>query len=518
MCPAPPPSESGVPPSPPSPPFRRGLGRAAAGLLIASIGLLVVVGALGPSAAVPRFPAGLPWPPYFAHVRPPELLAAMLAWLAVGLGGAGLVVALLAARRGWRPSPRKLIVGCLLAVIALVVIPPVGSNDMLDYAVYGRIAALGHSPYRETPARLAATGDPVGRVAPVAWRNAPSVYGPLATASEQAASQLAGTSAARTIFWLKVWNGLAYLAVVLALDRVLRSDPAGRVRAHLLWSVNPLMLLAVLAGGHIDGLAAAAGFVGLLALRRLGAARGLAAGVLVGAAVATKASFALYLVGVAWAARRSPRTLAAAALGLAAVLVPSYVLSGRAALRAVVSRATGVPDVYQPWHLLTGALGLTGIGPVERFDNTAGLIAFVILAAVLLWRMPAGPPGLAFAGPALAVSLAWLVCSPQQRPWFDAMIFPLLALLPATRLDWVVAFRAVVASAAELPGAVYFGLRPHWLMVLSNVVSRYAAPPALAAAAAVLLWLCVTRRWTQLARPALAEPLPEAGHLDRRAS
>jgi hypothetical protein len=392
--------------------------------------------------------------------------------------------------------------------------PPVGSNDMLDYAVYGRIAELGHSPYQMTPGMLARTGDPVGVLAPAAWRTDPSVYGPLATASEQAASALSGASAARTVFWLKAWNALAYLAVVLALDRVLRKNPAGRVRAHLLWSVNPLMLLAVLAGGHIDGLAAAAGVLGLLCLRRLVPTQspgspssgrrerawrelgwGLAAGLLVGAAIAVKAEFALYLAGLAWAARRSPRALVAAGLGVAAVLVPSYLLAGWAAVRAIVSRATGVPAGYQPWHLLTGALGIERLVAVRHIDDLAGVIAFVILAVVLLWRFPDGPPVMPFVMPALALSLAWLVCSPQQRPWFDAMIFPLLALMPATRLDWVIGARAVVAAAAELPGARQHGMRPHWLVELSAVVSRELAPLALAVIAVALIWLCVSGQW-----------------------
>ena len=40
-----------------------------------------------------------------------------------------------------------------------------------------------------------------------------------------------------------------------------------RLRAHLLWSVNPLLLWEIVAGGHIDGLAAAFGLLGILALR-----------------------------------------------------------------------------------------------------------------------------------------------------------------------------------------------------------------------------------------------------------
>ena len=96
--------------------------------------------------------------------------AAALAWIAVGIGGLGLVAGLVAARRGWRPAPRRLIIGCLLAVIALMVAPPVGSTDMLDYAIYGRIAALGHSPYVMTPAQLTSSGDPVGKFSPPACR------------------------------------------------------------------------------------------------------------------------------------------------------------------------------------------------------------------------------------------------------------------------------------------------------------------------------------------------------------
>jgi hypothetical protein len=472
----------------------RAVSRVAIGFITASAALLVAVGLLGPSAAVPRFPSAPPWPSYFTGARPGEATVTILAWLAVGLGGTGLAAGLLAARRGWRPRSRTLLAASLLAVITLVVVPPVGSTDMLDYASYGRISVLGHSPYRMTPAMLAATGDPVGAVAPHTWRRVPSVYGPLATASEAAASALAGPSPARTVFWLKVWNGLAYLAVALALDRLLRRDPGARVRAHLLWTVNPLMLFAVLAGGHIDGLAAAAGFLGLACLRRPGAVRGLAAGMLAGAAIAIKAPFLLYLPGLAWAARRSPRTLAAAAVGAAAVIGPSYAAAGRAAVTAVVGRGTGPPDLYQPWQLLTRALT---VPQGARFDDLAGLAAAVIFAAVLLARLPAVRPGLPAVTPALALSLAWLTWSPQQRPWFDAMVFPLVALLPATRLDWVVAARALAGALAELPGVTFYTqLRPPWLSAAGDLISRGLAPAALVAAAAVLAWCCVTRRWT----------------------
>ena len=131
---------------------------------------------------------------------------------------------------------------------------------------------IGHSPYVMTPLQLARTGDPVGRQIPFreipsSWANAVSVYGPVATAAEWGAAELGGTSLARITFWLKLEEAVAFGAVILALDRLLRSDPEMRLRAHLLWSVNPLLLWEIVASGHIDGLAAVFGLLGIAALR-----------------------------------------------------------------------------------------------------------------------------------------------------------------------------------------------------------------------------------------------------------
>ena len=102
------------------------------------------------------------------------------------------------------------------------------------------------------------------------WANAVSVYGPVATGAEWAAAKLGGTSLARITFWLKLEEALAFGAVMLALDRMLRSDSAMRLRAHLLWSANPLLLWEIVAGGHTDGLAAAFGLLGVASMRTRG--------------------------------------------------------------------------------------------------------------------------------------------------------------------------------------------------------------------------------------------------------
>lgn len=475
----------------------RRLAHAAIVATAVSVATVVAVGALGPSAAVPAFGAASPWPPWFAPADPPAVLVSVALWAAVLLGGAGLGMGLLAARHGWQPRPGRLVAGSLIAVVALLVVPPVGSTDMMDYAVYGRIAALGGSPYRMTPLELRATGDPVGALAPTPWDNRPSVYGPLATATEWAAASLGAGSAGRTVFWLKVWNALAYLATTLALDRLTRSDRARRIRAHLLWSVNPLMLLAVLAGGHIDGLSAALAVLAVASLSPRGRwcpspRRAVLAGLLLGAAVAVKAPLLLVGAGLAWAMRRSPRALAALVAGMLAVLVPGYLVAGWAAVSALAGRAAGSSSVYDPW-LLTRGLGLhLSTGSIDIL----GACGSLTLAVIMLWRLPAGLASYPFARPALALLLGWLIATPQQRPWYDAAVFPLLVVMPATRLDWVAVARAVTAALAQLPGVTYYpSLVPGWLSASARTISVTAVPIALVGIAIALCWLCASGRW-----------------------
>ena len=330
------------------------------------------------------------WPPWFASLHLTDLTVTAVLWVALLLGAAGVAAGLAAVRRGWRPPVRWLVTGAVVAAIALAVVPAVGSTDMLDYAAYGRIAALHHSPYLVTPEQLRLAHDPVGQLAPYLWQNVPSVYGPLATAAQWAASELGGRSAAVTIFWLKVWNGAAFLVVVLTLDWLTRALPAMRARAHLLWSVNPLMLWAVMAGGHVDGLAAGIALLALAVLGRtvvlaqdpgrISTVRAFGSGLLLGAATAVKAPFVLFGLGLAWVARRSPRTLAAAAGG-AVVLAAGYLAAGRGALTDTVQRGYGVAgdNLWQVFYRLVG------IGPPFRHitlvaalgRSVAGGIAYI---------------------------------------------------------------------------------------------------------------------------------------------
>ncbi|HYZ53054.1 MAG TPA: hypothetical protein VE733_06025, partial [Streptosporangiaceae bacterium] len=237
----------------------RVLSWAAAIGIIAAVLTIIVVSAVGPSLAVVTMPKPAVGPPFWLWLHPSVPLVTFVLWGAAGVGGAGVIAGLVAVARGARPSVRAIIAFAFLAVAALTVLPPAGSTDILDYAANGRMVVTGHSPYVMTPLQLKKTGDPIGRWIPQPWEKNVSVYGPVASAEEWAAAELGGNSVARVTFWLKLWNSIAFGAVVLMLDRMLRSSPARRLRAHLLWTANPLLLWEIVASGHIDVLSAAFG-------------------------------------------------------------------------------------------------------------------------------------------------------------------------------------------------------------------------------------------------------------------
>src|ERR1017187_3176829 len=100
----------------------------------------------GPAPTPLGGPAGgPPWEWQSFQVSVPVVVIAL--WLAAILGGGGVAAGLAAVRGGVRVSAGQLLIFGLLVVAILTVLPPVGSSDSLDYAGYGRMVVLGHSPY-----------------------------------------------------------------------------------------------------------------------------------------------------------------------------------------------------------------------------------------------------------------------------------------------------------------------------------------------------------------------------------
>jgi hypothetical protein len=451
---------------------------------------------------------GPPWDLTSLHMS--VGVATALIWTALIVGAAGVVTGLAAVQRGARPNVRMILIAAGVAVVLLTVFPPAGSTDAFDYAAYGRLVVLGHSPYVSTPHLLRVTHDALARSVPTIWQRFFSVYGPLGTLEQFFAAKLGGTSAARITFWLKLWDSIAFGVVAYVADRMLRSDPAQRLRAHLLWTINPLLLWDLIAAGHIDLLAGAFGMLGVLVLGRHSETvrppllRVFAAGMLIGAAADIKVNFALFGLGLAWVLRRSLTGLAAAAAGAIVVIAPGYGWFGMAAVHALSARRNGTSaDSF--YNDFLGA---------HLRPHIAEIAVVVVIAMALLAykRMPMGDLSRPVIRAALVLSVAWLFFWPYQFPWYDTMILVLLMFYPATRLDWLVIWRIAAGSLPNTPGnptippGHIIGLLHHWSIVV-------IAPLVLLAAAVAFVVLCLTRQWIPRVHGGPPGPAPEEPEL-----
>ncbi|MFI6522250.1 polyprenol phosphomannose-dependent alpha 1,6 mannosyltransferase MptB [Spirillospora sp. NPDC050679] len=479
------------------------LGRAGLAAIAGSLLCFLLTALLGPSAFEPFLAADPGVPPYALNAEPSPYVVIGLVVLGVLAGTAGLGACFAAVRRGWTCRARPLVAAGLLAAVAFMFMPPVGSTDHLNYAAYGRMVVLGHDPYETGADRL--PGDPVAGAAEE-WRGTPSVYGPLTTAGQALASWVGGDSVRLTVFALSVLNVLAFALTALLLHRTARDDRA-RLRAALLWTANPLMIFHLVAGAHNDVLAVAP-MVAALAAFRAGTARAsgvggaLATGVLVGIGAAVKLPAALAGGGPAWSLLRSARGRDRA-LRLAALFGGAAVTAGLA-FRAAgphaldqVRNASNMISFATPWHLVDLALPRSFIK-----------VAWVLLMLALVWLLYRALPGERDEPRrvAAALVLAWLFAAPYELPWYDGFGWAVLALLAWSRFDWLLLAHTAVLSLAYLPARdpKLIGL-PGWLeWFLPSVLRSVIAPVLLTGVLVVLVRQCLRARRS----PASAAPPP----------
>lgn len=403
--------------SPAGAPSGRAAARAALGCGVASVLGLAGTAALGDSAAVPGLGPGTVLPPWDVAAGPSSGLVTALLAVAWTLAAATVLLGLLALRRngfGW--DGRRTALLAAAAVLALVVVPPLGSADHLSYAAYGRIMATGDDPYVTPPDAWRGGVDPVAGAVQPPWQSTTSVYGPVATAAQTLAAVVGDGSLRRTVWAWQVLAGLAFLGTGLALDRLAvalarrrgrpgpddgTADDEGaddetaraatghaRARVAVLWTLNPLLLGQLVLGAHVDVLAAAFA-AGALALA---VRRPFVAGALVAAAVATKAPFALAGLALVWGVRRLPRRqalghLAIGALGAGLVLLPAHLWTGPHTYDQL-QRASRFVSFATPWRLLVDQLDpLLGRGPVRSLVTPLAAVLAVALAVLLARRV-----------------------------------------------------------------------------------------------------------------------------------
>ena len=170
------------------------------------------------------------------------------------------------------------------------------------------------------------------------------------------------------------------------------------------------------------------------------------------------------------------------------MLAPSYLGAGPAAVHALFARnyLASIDNFYQ---LFAGSHG-----HYVPHQFAISVVAFAAVAALMLWRLPDGAPALPAVRPALAVSVAWVFLWSYQLPWYDAMVVCLLAVYPASVLDWLVLARLTAPTFALMPGNAGYP-RVHVLTVVTVDSLFYLAPAVLLAAVVALVWVASPGRW-----------------------
>jgi hypothetical protein len=196
--------------------------------------------------------------------------------------------------------------------------------------------------------------------------------------------------------------------------------------------------------------------------------------------------------------------------GFAAVVAGDIALIGRAGV-AQSFRASEMVSVGSPWRVVRTLLRVSVIPESAAGDVVRALavVLMVCLAAGLLrWlRRVDGSCGALAAAAPFALVLAWLLAWPYVLPWYDALGWALLPLLPGSGLDWLLLARTAALGFAYLPArsaAVTIPVGLRWM----EPVIRSALTPAVLASVVVLLVITM-RSPARSARPtALADANP----------
>jgi alpha-1,6-mannosyltransferase len=482
---------------------------ALAGIVTATV-LTWFVGALGPSAVTltlgPRKTFLPPWYLPAGIVRPNEWLVSSLIWAAIGVGAVGLFVGMRALADGWQPHLRRLFaLGTGLSLVTITV-PPMTSADVLMYAAYGRLQAIGRDPYEITPAEIfRGQYDPVMRWTEQPWTDTPSVYGPITSWTQVLANRLGGDNMHDIVFWLQVFAVVPFIITCAGAVLLAHGDPRRQARATLLTIANPVLIWAVVAGAHNEALSVMFAVMGLMMMRK----SPFAAGVGIGLAGCAKLSIGIWGIAMLWAYRREPKKAVLLCLGALIPMALAYVLWAPTAFFQVlrngsyVSVGSWANPVFRFLDLfMTGVAAKIIVGVIAY----AGLVVIAwMLSKVVGWT--AAPGLVAGADPqrdpltialrtALVLSTAWLITSMYTLSWYDLIAWIPLAVLAANKLDRIMLLRIAPLSMAYVPGrAIQVGAA---LDFTANRVRDTVSPIfQMAVLLAVVLW------WRKPGRPEL---------------
>ena len=408
--------------------------------------LCMLLGATSPNAETIKARLPLSILPSLGHQH---VLASLMLYTSDILACLGLAGMLWAHSQGWRPNPRRLVLVSSAIVAIMVCLTPVGSSDTASYAAYGRIAAQGGNPYVTNPR---AWGDTAyTHMVGAMWRKTPSVYGPFATVIQSFAASIGRDNPAVTIWILMILNGAVFISVGLLLLKT-SDDP---LRATLFWTANPVLIMELVGGGHLDTFVAAAAICAIQVARRVTTAWGdVLAGVLVGLACGIKIYAVLIGLGLAvplllrreW--MRTARMTAAALLTLGL----GYSAWGIDALKPVLGGLKLV-TLPSPWRVFELAGQAAGFHQATMASIISLLWppALLIVAWFIFRRISSDQPREVVAP--FALTFAWILVAPWVFAWYTAVAWAALTQVPRNRMSrWLTIVTVLLALCLSSGG------------------------------------------------------------------
>ena len=393
-------------------------------LLIAATAEIVLDGALGHSALIPKSPNIAGW---MAGIGERLGYGVFLIALLVMTGAYAGLLAVTRGRPGEAISNRWLLI--LIGALQLIVFagPILLSTDVFSYIAYARMGVEhGLNPYLHGP--VAIEHDPVYVYVGHDWRHVATAYGPLYTLLSYPLAPLGVVGA---LWGMKIEALLASAGTLALTWRCARARDLDPAWAILAVGANPLYVIYGLGGAHNDLImmllmmsAVSLTLVGHPSSRREAAAGAtIVAGALVKATVAVLLPFMIL----------SRRTLAPILGALAALVLGGLVgyaafgvhgIDVVAALNRDAAFVSSDSFATEIAHLL----GKPGVFPI---DHDLLKAALVLIGLHLLWRTWRGYDWVAASGWAL---LAISVTSTWLLAWYILWPLPLAVVTRDRRL------------------------------------------------------------------------------------
>ncbi len=400
------------------------LGGLLALLMVAAAAEIVLDGALGHSALIPKSPDIAGWLQGIG-----ERLGYRVFLIALLVMSGAYVGLLVLARRAPVPAISKR--GALIVIAALQLIvfagPILISTDVFSYIAYARMGVEhGLNPYLHGPDAI--RGDPVFQYVGHDWLRVATAYGPLYTLLSYPLAPLGVVGALWAMKLEALLASAGTLALVWRCARARELDPAWAI---LVVGANPLYVIYGLGGAHNDliMMLAMMAAVSLTLLGTVTARREALAGATIVAGALIKATVAVLLPFMILSRRRPAAILGAlGALALAAIVgYGAFGLQGINVVAALNRDAAFVSSdsfATEIAHLL----GKPGVFPV---DHDLLKAALVLIGLHLVWRTWRGYDWVAASGwllLAISVTSTWLLA------WYILWPLPLAVVSRDRRL------------------------------------------------------------------------------------